>query len=160
MRYFLVLTLLICCQPNARDISSKGVDVFSDFRFVGSGLAKFTQGGALDTTYVAPHKGEELPRPDKIEVGTQYIFHYKDSAPDNENIGVKIIPARLKKYGFTIIEAPDDKGRPLLYPFIGGPYFYIRFSDGKHEAVIFNSSRAEQNNQDRIVDDYILVLLH
>jgi hypothetical protein len=159
MRYFLLLTLLICCQSRTGHIPPEALNIFSDFHFVGSGSARFTQDGLLDTIYIPTHGEKELPQPDKLEKGTQYIFHYKEGAPDNEAMGIKILPERLKKLGFKIIEAPDDKGRPLLYPFIGGPYFYIKFSSGQHEAVIFNKSHADQNDQDKIVDDYVLVFL-
>jgi hypothetical protein len=159
MRWLLVFVLLISCQPVNQSGETKLLDVFSDFNYVGSGPAKFKQDGSLDTIYVVPHEEEQLSQPSKLERGTQYVFHFKNGTPDNEAMGLRILPERLKKLGYKILEAPNYNGGTFLYTYIGGPYFYIKFSDGEKEAIIFNQPDRKQLTQDRVVEDYVIVVL-
>lgn len=158
MKWVFVLALLISCQPVKHGIDAKVMGVFSDFDYVGSGAAKFKQDGSLDPFHVAPHGEKAQQNPDRLVIGTQYVFHYKGN-PDNEAMGLRVLPERLKKLGYKVVEAPNYNGGTFLYTYIGGPYFYIKFSDGEHEAIIANQRDTKPLVKDQVIDDYVLVFL-
>jgi hypothetical protein len=135
----------------------KAIDVFSDFIFVGSGKAKFLDNGQLDN-YVIPHGTDEKPRPQKLEVGVQYVFHYAKGV-GNETLGIKELPSRLNKLGLTVLSAPKSPS-DFIYPYFSGPEFLIKFSDGNHIGVIYNQMDGKlSGNKSFRVEDYILVFL-
>lgn len=139
------------------DIDPKALDILEGFVFVGSGPAKFLGDGSVDSIEIASHGESEMPRPRKLEKGVQYIFHHPGPI-DDESLALRELPSRLSKMGFKILKAPPSTSG-LMYLFIGGPLFYIEFSDesGKHKAVIFN--QIDDQNTDGL-EDYILVYLH
>ena len=156
MKLFYISILLVTCQstppPNV-----KAINVFSDFVFVGSGQAKFLNDGQLDA-YVAPHGTDEQPRPQKLEVGMQYIFHYAKGV-DNETLGIKELPSRLNNLGLTVLSAPKSPAE-LIRPHFSGPDFLIKFSDGNHIGVIYNQMDDKLiGSKSSRIEDYILVFL-
>lgn len=148
--------LLVMCQSSPPP-DVKALDVFSDFVFVGSGKAKFLSDGQLDT-YIAPHGADEQPRPQKLEVGVQYIFHY-GKGMNNETLSIKELPSRLNNLGLTVLSAPKAPSE-LVRPYFSGPEFLIKFSDGNHIGVIYNQMDDKLiGSKSFRVEDYILVFL-
>lgn len=159
MKWFLILALLVSCHSNTHRTDRRVLEIFSDFNYVGSGAANFSQDGFPDTAYVVPHGEDRQPRPDRLVEGTQYVFHYRDGVPDNEAMGLRVLPERLRRLGYTILEAPNYNGGAFMDAYIGGPYFRIRFSDGEREGIIFNQRDGEHFEEDHIIEDYVLVFL-
>lgn len=152
------LILSFSCQPGSRDINPKALDVFRDFAFVGQGPAKFDNDGSLDVTYIVAHNEIDAPRPAQLHNRVQYIFHNQGATKD-ERLGVTELPSRLRELGFRVLEAPQYNGGQFSYPYLGGPYFFITFTDGDHKGVIFNRVDSKIADKNWIVEDYILVLL-
>jgi hypothetical protein len=161
-RYFKVyityclLSLLFSCRPINREIDTKVLDVFSDFVLVGIGKAKFMDNGSLEITYIAPHGEEKQLPPQRLERDTQYIFHRLPPFNDEE-FALRALPAKLSQMGFKISEAPKSES-DLGYPYSGGPLFFIKFSDGNHEGIIFNQLDNEVNER-WVRHDYVLVYI-
>ena len=160
MKVALVLiTMMLACQARSEITSRKVMDAaFSDFVFVGSGKAKFRADGVLDITHAVEHGDKEQSKPDKLTTGIEYVFHH-NGAVDDERLGGTEIPSRLSKIGVKILEAPNYNGGTFSYPYIGGPCFVIRFSDGHNEGLIFNQISPKTDEQGRVVEDYVLVYL-
>ena len=155
----LVFTVFTGCDVTPPPIEVKAFEVFRDFELVGHGEAKFEADGSIDVTYVTPHDTAADAIPQRIDPRVQYVFHYPGGRPNNERLGVEQLPDRLRKLGFTVLEAPTYGGRGLSYPYIGGPLFSITFENGKHRGVIFNRVEGEVEGKSWIVEDYILVFL-
>jgi hypothetical protein len=77
-----------------------------------------------------PHGFEPQPVPDELEPGGTYVFH--NTVPvDHERMALEVLPRRLKALGARIISRPESE-LDLLYPFLGGVAFGIRFEiDGR-----------------------------
>ena len=154
---FWIPILLIMCQSSSPP-NMKALDVFSDFIFVGSGQAKFLDNGQLDTSYVISHETNEQTKPQKLEVGMLYVFHY-GKAVNNEILGIKELPSRLTNLGLTVLDAPKSPSE-LSRPYFSGPEFLIKFSDGKHIGLIYNKMDGKlMGNTSVVNEDYILVFI-
>src|ERR1700674_744263 len=69
-----------------------------------------------------PHGAQTQTLPSRLEEGRQYIFHRKKTT----EYSWTILEQDLRANGATIIEAP--KGNVgLSLPYVGGPFFVIRF---------------------------------
>jgi hypothetical protein len=157
--YVAALALSVSCQSVRPGIEVKAIEVFRGFTLVGHGPAKFDSDGSLDVTYVVPHGDVEEPPPAKLQAGLQYVFHHREGPADNEQLGLEQLPARLKQLGFTVLESPEYNGGQFSYPYQGGPYFYIIFTDGNRKGVLFNRVDVNVRDKNWIVEDYVLVLL-
>jgi hypothetical protein len=136
----------------------KVLDIFSDFVFVGSGQAKFLSDGRVDTIHIVSHGINAQARPQKLEAGMQYIFHYAGGM-NNEVLAIKELPSRLTNLGLTVLSAPKSPSE-LSWPSFSGPEFLIKFSDGKHIGVIYNRVDGQLiGSKSFWIEDYILVLL-
>jgi hypothetical protein len=110
-------------------------------------------------THTAAHGENEQPKPATLKKGMQYVFHHNGPL-SIEQLALKGLPSRLSQLGFKVIESPKS-ARDLSYPYIGGPLFFIAFSDGKHEGAIFNRlhhiPRKPGDDTYWIIEDYIIV---
>lgn len=68
--------------------------------------------------------------------GRVYAFR-KTTKSSNEDLGMKILPARLAKIGAHVTKAPQSS-KDFIYPFIGGPLFVIHFEKDGHQGTMFN----------------------
>jgi len=152
------MILFFSCQPSSREINPKTLDVFRDFALVGHGSAKFENDGSLDVTYIVVHNDEEQPHPEQLQTRVQYVFHNRRPVND-EQLGLEVLPSRLRELGFKVLEGPKLNGGQFSYPYMGGPYFSITFVDGDHKGVIFNRVDGKIANEKWVVDDYVLVFL-
>ena len=160
LRLFVVALFAVCCccQTGPAEMTSKTLDIFSDFALVGYGPAVFGSDGSLDVTYIAPHSEAEKPHPGQLQTRTQYVFHNRGPVND-EQLGQHELPKRLRALGFTVLEAPEFNGGRFSYPYMGGPYFFITFQTGDHKGVIFNRVDGKVNNNKWLVNDYVLIFL-
>lgn len=153
------ITLFGSCNGGQSRIDPKVMDVFSDFDFVGYGPATFEEKGELDSSRVVAHGDIAKSVPVDLEVGVQYVFHYRGGRGDPQRLGRELLPSRLRALGLDVTQAPGFNGGEFAYPYIGGPYFSITFEDGVHRAVIFNRVHGEVPGKNWIVEDYILVFV-
>jgi hypothetical protein len=152
------LILSFCHHASTSGIDPKALQVFRDFAFVGQGPAKVDSDGSLDVTYIAPHNEKHELRTGQLQTRVQYIFHNEGPAND-EHLGLTELPNRLRLLGFKVLDAPKFNGGQFSYPYIGGPYFSITFTDGDHKGVIFNRVDGKIADKSWLVNDYILVFL-
>jgi hypothetical protein len=156
---FLILILSVSCRTNAREINPKALDVFHGFDLAIQGPARMENDGPLDVTYVVPHQENADSIPSKLQIGVQYVFHYRGGPANDQELGQEQLPARLKQLGFRVLEAPKYNGGEFSYGYIGGPFFQIIFTDGFHKGVIFNKNCDSVRDKNWIVEDYVLVFL-
>src|SRR5215831_201529 len=125
---YIVAVLSLSCQVHNHGADDNALAVLSGFMFVGSGQAKFNDNGSVDTTYLISHSETEQPKPQNIVKGIQYVFHHR--APvDDEFLALRDFPNKIESLGFKILKAPKSANE-LLYLYLGGPLFYLEFSDG------------------------------
>lgn len=149
-----VAGLLLCCHSACRGADKNPLAVLSDFTFAGSGQAKFNDDRSIDTTYRIPHDENEQPKPQNLTQGVQYVFHHR--APvDDESLALKVLPEKLTMMGFKITKAPKSTS-DLMYLYLGGPLFYIKFSDGNREFAIFNQL-ATSHSDTWAIHDYNVI---
>ena len=84
------------------------------------------------------HGSVQLPFPDRLLKGRQYIFHRR-RAPYESWV---IIEKALRANGAEIIDAPRGNVG-LVYAYVGGPFFLIEFRMGKLHCWIRNTMAAE-----------------
>ena len=142
--------LLLMGSPGKRQNEARPalMDVFSDFVFVGSGVA--------DSLEAAKHTIKPVDLPLHFQAGNQYVFHYRRSSKQ-VNI-YKLLRDRLLAKGFRITSR-DGTADPIQ----GGPVFRIRFEGNGSKGAIFNRFdrriiNSESLSKEWTEDDYILVL--
>lgn len=146
-----------CMHPNVRN-DPRIIGIFSDFAFVGSG--SYSQ-GADPQTSVALHGQIELPRPDWLQAGRQYIFHHPRPA-DDQQLALSTLPRRIKAAGFNITSGPSSP-KDLMFLIYGGPLFKIQFEGNGRKGLIFNKPCPQLTQTDRgvgewVEEDYMLVI--
>lgn len=132
-----LLTLAASCsaQRGKTEMNPSVLRIFTDFTLVGVGpVASDTD--ALDRIEIVAHDENELPNPKMAQGRTQYVYHYRGSL-NPESLALHQLPERLSKSSLRIMKAPKSSS-DLLYLVVGGPLFYIEFSDGVNRGVIFN----------------------
>lgn len=137
--------------------SSKALNAFSDFTYVGSGPYHGEKNGGINMT-VAPHFTEPPSLPQQLETGVQYIFHHRNPL-DTEKLALSDLPSRLRQQGIEVIRAPRS-ARDMMSLFVGGPVFSIQFKEGSRTGIIFSQvcpSYTKQVNTGWTGNDYVLV---
>jgi hypothetical protein len=129
----IVVLFTACTNRNAKTIDSKVLSVFSDFALVGT--APYRGKSDLDRT-VPAHGSSPLSLPSQVEAGKLYIFHHRRPL-DGEKVALSELPTRLRRQGIQITQAPQSP-KDLMFPYVGGPIFTIRFKDGRHSGFIFS----------------------
>jgi hypothetical protein len=151
---YLVAGLFLSCHSYGREKDKNVLAILSEFTFVGSGPAKFDDKGEIDGAYIIPHGENEQPKPQNLTLGVQYVFHHR--APvDNESLALQDLPDKIEGMGFKIVKAPKSADK-LLYMMLGGPLFYISFSDGDREFEIFNQLDTSVSDG-WAIHDYVLI---
>jgi hypothetical protein len=87
---------------------------------------------------VGEHGSARLEFPKQLLRGRQYIFHRK-RADDQSWVEIE---KELRNNGAEILEAPRGNVG-LLYAFVGGPFFVIKFRMGQMHCSIQNYMAAE-----------------
>ena len=151
----LLLTLTLCCILESCFSSNKYVDnkVFqglSDFVFVGNVHPQIKSDGGVDLYEIPIHRSDESERPAKLECNLLYVFHHV-AYVDSGDLATNIIPPRLSKLGYKIIETT-----PLAFATTGGPFFSIKFTDGKHIGLIFNRTDTTVSDPRYMKQDYVI----
>ena len=150
-----VATALVGCGSASQSDANEALrQVFSDFSYVRR------QPVADDFKSGFPPSGTTA-LPETFEPGYRYIFHRRLPS-DNVQLGTKVLPERLKSQGFDVLEFPKTE-RELVYSYIGGPFFRIRFRSGDRVGLIFNANDLVIGQDDAhrrlwMPDDYILEL--
>lgn len=122
----------MCCAPTQKGISSIQRSLAS-FIFVGELPDHLALYPGIDA-----HGSESLPFPSRLTKGKLYVFHRKTN---DANSWTEVENA-LRANGAKIIEAP--KGNVgLVYTYIGGPWYVIRFRIGNIGASFQNYPAAE-----------------
>jgi hypothetical protein len=107
------------------------------------------------------HGQFELPLPNQLEAGQQYIFHHHRPI-DDENLALVTLPANFRGLGIDITTAPKTPG-DLMALFYGGPLFKIQFEDNGRSGVAFNRlcpqlMDAEKGGGQWVEEDYVLAI--
>lgn len=129
----IVLLFTACTNRNAKPIDSKVLSVFADFALVGT--MPYQGKSQLDRT-VPAHGSSPMPLPSQLAVGKLYIFHHRRPL-DGEKLALSVLPTSLQRQRIQIIQAPQSP-KDLMFPYVGGPIFTIRFKDGSHSGFIFS----------------------
>ncbi len=129
----IVVLFTACTNRNTKLIENKVLSVFSDFAFVGTEL--YHGKSELDRTAPA-HGSSPMPLPSKLEVGKLYIFHHRRPV-DGVKLALSELPTRLQRQGIQITQTPQSD-KDMIFPYVGGPIFTIRFKDGGHSGFIFS----------------------
>jgi hypothetical protein len=157
----MLVLALHSCTREPLDITSRSLSVFSDFTFVGAVSNEMLKSKSANivTETLPKHGTAELPLPDRLEIGIQYIFHHI-SPTEDEELALVIFPARLRSAGVDIIKRPKTN-RDLMYLYIGGPAFTISIREGDHEGLIYNQIDPEllKSSSEWAEEDYILLWL-
>jgi hypothetical protein len=135
---------------------SKALHIFSDFTFVGSVPYKPSEKHPVETMSLQGNEAQQLPK--KLAIGTAYVFHHRGPV-DDEKLALSELPSRLRAAGLQVQDAPKSP-RDLMFAYIGGPFFVIKFTDGRHAGLITNPlSRdyVKQVDSGWMGEDYILV---
>jgi hypothetical protein len=151
----IVVLFTACTNRNAKAIDSNVLSVFSDFALVGT--VPYQGKSELDRT-VPAHGSSPLPLPSQLEAGKLYIFHHRRPL-DGEQLALSELPTRLQRQGIQITQAPRSP-KDLMFPYLGGPIFTIRFKDGKHSGFIFSqvcSNLTKEIDAGWTGTDYVLV---
>jgi len=133
LAWLTLAVLLLTACTNRKKIDRKVFSVFSDFVFVGSG--PYHGNSELDRT-VPAHGANPMSLPGQLEIDKLYIFHHRRPL-DGQALALSALPSRLRQQGIRITQAPTST-KELMFPYVGGPIFTIRFEDGTHFGFIFS----------------------
>lgn len=145
-----IMSILLPCGLNRKQVDidrasndNSPLTAFSDFSFMGSGMARYRENGLVDTSYLAQHSESEQRLPSKLVKGEQYIYHRLPSQ-ESTSLALETFPDRLAKLGFKLITPPNSILTMHLYD--GGPLFTIYFTDGSREFAIYNTLHWSQES--------------
>lgn len=151
----IVVLFTACTNRNAKPIDSKVLSVFSDFALVGT--APYQGGSELNRT-VPAHGSTPMAFPSQLNAGKLYIFHHRRPL-DGEKLALSELPLRLRRERIQITQAPQSP-KDLMFPYVGGPIFTIRFKEGRHSGFIFSqlcANLTKEINAGWTGTDYVLV---
>lgn len=155
----LTIIIWLACSCGNGQVNLKVLRVFDGFSYVGSGSVP----ERVDPQVSFPAHGDfELPLPEKLNAGEQYIFHHRRPV-DDEDLALNVLPARLRELGFTLISVPSSS-TGLIRTYYGGPIFRIQFREGKHTFLVFNRNCPKLMSEEKgggqwIEEDYVLAIL-
>jgi hypothetical protein len=145
---------LFACTPSLDRESAAIRRAMASLIYVGE-----DQDGPRIDTILGPgsHNTQAKELPKRLEEGRRYIFHRRKA---NENSWV-ILERDLRANGATIIEGPEgDVG--LVYTYIGGPFFVIRFRLKRYRGTIqnfmANPDDLAKMTQDVMPEDFLLTV--
>lgn len=119
-----------CGGFSRQDLSACLARVFSDFTY------GYSQ--PLDETLRSDSEPLDGVRPlGTFQPGYRYIFYHR-LPRQNVELGTRILPDRLRKEGFQLIEFPKQY-TDMKDTYIGGPLFLITCKIGPFSARIFNA---------------------
>lgn len=128
----LILFMMASCRHRTGSPDLKVLASFSDFEFFGS--VPYHDG--KNTEPIILQSSEPKRFPERLEIGRAYVFRHRSSV-DDEKFALSELPSRLRNAGLEILQAPSSS-RDLIASYIGGPFFVIKFSDGRHTGLITN----------------------
>ncbi len=141
------------CKERQRIPDSKAFATLSDFTLAGSGPSEYPR----DKT-VPDHGLDAISVSGPLKLHTQYIFHHR-SPMNTEKLALSDLPAKMRNGGLQILNAPQSS-RDMLYSYVGGPVFTIKFQEGNHIGFIFSGlcpSFGKQADNGWAGNDYVLV---
>jgi hypothetical protein len=132
------LILLLCiwtcgCQTRAAAADQQFRMLFDGFQLVlVDDLPTKTPVEELDSSALQ----NTYPTERTLTPGRIYSFR-KTATTSGEDLGMKVLPARLGKIGARVTKAPQSS-KDFMYPYVGGPLFVIQFEKDGHQGTIFN----------------------
>ena len=147
------------CGGNHSASDAKLLGMFSDFGFVG--IAPYSR--QVEAQVTVPHHGQaQLPLPNHLEAGQQYIFHHRRPV-DDEQLALVTLRTKLQAEGLKIKTGPQS-ATDLMYLVYGGPLFKFQFSDRDRKGVIFNRpcpvlTQTENGGGQWVEEDYVLAIV-
>ncbi len=80
--------------------------------------------------------------PDRV-----YVFR-KTTGTSNEDLGMKVLPDRLRSIGARVTKAPQNS-KDFMYVYVGGPLFVIEFEKDGHHGTMLNRVHTSQNSNEQ-----------
>jgi hypothetical protein len=101
---------------------------FSNFEYVGE----------FEASNFAPanHEAKAVPFPEVLKPDVLYVFH-NPRKTDEQELAMKILPSRMRRAGFTILESPS-KLEDFTFVDPGGAAWRIRFRIGSQNGTFYN----------------------
>lgn len=133
-----MLILLLCswtagCQTRGATEDQQFRTLFDGFQLVlVDNLPTNTAIEELDSSKLR----NTYPMEQMLIPGRVYSFR-KTVTTSNEDLAMKVLPARLKKIGARVTKAPQSS-KDFIYPYVGGPLFLIQFEKEGHQGTMVN----------------------
>lgn len=149
----MIAIILLCCVPGCQTRTSEG-DMRIDKLFEGyrvlliDNIPKDFSIRDMDTTTL--HNA--YPVDTIFKPGRVYLLR-KITDQSNYDLGMTVLPNRLRQYGAKIISAPQSPGQ-FTTIFVGGPLFKIEFEKNGHHGMICNrayGSEIASENWDELI---------
>ena len=115
------------CRKSVTSDKSAIQRAFSSFIYVGEAYGTRSYPG------VGEHATQVQRFPDLLAVGHQYVFRRPKSTGESWTV----LEAALRTNGATIIDAPHNH-TGLVYTYVGGPWFVIRFKIWQIQGTVQN----------------------
>lgn len=142
---WVALTLLLCswavaCRTRVAAEDQQFQMLFNGFQLV---LVDKLPSGTRAEDINPANLQNAYPSERTLVLDRVYVFR-KTTGTSNEDMGMKVLPERLRSIGARVTKAPRSS-KDFMYVFVGGPLFVIEFEKGGHHGTMLNRVHTSQN---------------